>query len=472
MSSTIQDLKENESYVLRLLNSQTSVVNSTINIIKQGLLSTKQSFAQIHWEINAINKSLHYIDDGLYQIRLTQLFNAGIMQLSLIANNLQRTKSSILDALTDTHHGKVSPLLLTPTQLEKEINQIKHHLPQKTDLPVPMKDILELYKLMRIKGGITKQHVLFSITLPLVDQIKFDIYNLIPIPNWINDSMVMIDPCDSMLAINIEREQYFLVSTLLLKSCDAIRSDVFLCYNIQLRYHFGAETCSCEINLFNNNTLPTCTLKTIRTNVTWIPLAHQNQWIYTAASSTQATAVCDKEIIPLNLEGSGLLKIKPECILKHDFIHVAGQRLITTTLNHSYSSLGKFRELSTGKFTKNPMYLDKNLPVFSENYAAQMKELTNLQQKIQMQTEHPLQYHSQHGIAVSYAALLTSISAITVILIIYVSYKKSRQYLVSNMLQQNPSVIHTHEDNVQGAPSPLPRICSPDRAPASAGEDV
>lgn len=118
MSSRITNLEEKDSFMLARLKDQTSVVNSTMNLLRQGLTYTKFKVDHLLSQTIEINRDGQIFHNELYQKRL---FNEGIMQLSFLATKLQKIQACIVDNLVDTHHGRIIPVLLTPIQLQTEI---------------------------------------------------------------------------------------------------------------------------------------------------------------------------------------------------------------------------------------------------------------------------------------------------------------------------------------------------------------
>ncbi|GBP17501.1 Envelope fusion protein [Eumeta japonica] len=100
-----------------------------------------------------------------------------------------RIETELVAALTHSNHGKISPLLLTPKQLRREIAKIKGHLPIGLSLPV---EDTELYKMMSVKGAVAQESAIFMIELPLVNQEHFELFKVIFIPTEINYRAIAI----------------------------------------------------------------------------------------------------------------------------------------------------------------------------------------------------------------------------------------------------------------------------------------
>uniref|UniRef100_A0A1A9V0T3 Peptidase A2 domain-containing protein n=1 Tax=Glossina austeni TaxID=7395 RepID=A0A1A9V0T3_GLOAU len=191
-------------------------------------------------------------------------------------------------------------------------------------------------------------------------------------------------------------------------------------------------------------------LERLTTNVTWMTLAHNNQWIYAYSLLTQAMAVCDRDIIPLNVKDSGLLTIEPECILQHDSVHISGHSSVTTTL--AYTSLGELSELSQQDFVKDNSTATFNYSVLSNHYAIQLTELATIQHKLEVIKATTIQHpnSSNHNSRIAYSALAISVAAITILFCSMILLKKAViAHITAATTHDNPQ----HE----ATPTPAPR---------------
>lgn len=436
MANTIAQVKENEAHLISLLRNQTSIIDSTMNILKSDQLQVKKKFDQIDLQISQIYNKIHNVSEELYQERIYRIFSSLCIQLTITASNLQQTQSSILDILTNTHHGIISPLILTPYQLQQEIEKIQMHLPESLELPVKQNDVLQLYKLMKVQGGLTNNTVVFCINLPLVERIQFTVFNLVPVPNWINDTLVSIKPCSSLLAVNIIHRQYFTIDNTELNACAVINEDNFVCSRVQIRYESGSPTCACEISLLHNETKADCPVQQIKNTTAWIPLHYQNKWIYALPTALHTTAVCKRDITQFTLQGSGLLYLEPECTLKHKFMSLQGRQTISSSLKTSYTRLWEIT-VQTHATRLKPL-LEK---IHTSEYNSQIQNLTDLQTSLKaqeiFQLPNRIDTHNYHHMAVGYSALIATFC----ILLYLISKKKCSKRLtpIPAPRQQQPT---------------------------------
>ncbi|KAL7723807.1 hypothetical protein ACLKA6_001537 [Drosophila palustris] len=125
MTKVIKKVQTNEEFVLSLLKNQTSVLDSTINVVKKTRATSDKRLRLLEQQVAAIAESR-----GKYTgSRLTETYLALTTQLTLLAATLQRMQSEIVDVLTGIHHHTISPILVSPDQLKNQLDQIRVHLP-------------------------------------------------------------------------------------------------------------------------------------------------------------------------------------------------------------------------------------------------------------------------------------------------------------------------------------------------------
>lgn len=102
-----------------------------------------------------------------------QSFSSAAIQFLLSVNHYQKGQTSFVDVLIDTQHGKFNPQLLGPHQLQQELSNIKEELPTHLRMPTKSTDLLEIYNIMTIGGGLKLQLILVE---------RFELFYIVPIP--------------------------------------------------------------------------------------------------------------------------------------------------------------------------------------------------------------------------------------------------------------------------------------------------
>lgn len=398
MSDTIKRAKGETDYIVKLLKNQTSIIDSTVNIIKQDEFSTQEQLKEIVEKINVIAKEAKEAS----QIELLSLLAT---QLTLTALNLQRIEKEIIDVLTDAHHEKISPLLLSPHQLLHELTTIKAHLPIQRTLPIEDDNLVKIYKLMRVNGAVTKDEVLFEIRLPLVDQQFLELLKVIPVPTVQNNALVSINPDEPFLAVNSHRDEFIPFTDNDLTSCIISEKNTYICHNKQLRFKKDAN--SCEINILNSLNTANCNLTRLAHNSTWTQFKNPNKWIFATTTKIEISAVCGTNVSHKILRGTGIMQIEPNCIIKTNLLTIQGHFDASNSLHTSYVQFKRINEIST------PQEIKRILTNTTNQDEGHLNQLNELQKQLKESTiihlPELIRSQSQHHHAVSYTALFISL---------------------------------------------------------------
>lgn len=120
-----------------------------------------------------------------------------------------------------------------------------------------------------------------------------------------------------------------------------------------------------------------------------------------------------------------MITLDPECMLKDDFAIINGKQSLSSTIRSSYTSLGKFSDLSTPQaIAQSISTLQSNSTNTESDY---VKELSTLQKSLREQSifelPNKLKSHQQHNYTIGYLALGLSLISL---IIIFVRNKASR----------------------------------------------
>lgn len=423
MSDTIDILRKNDAHLEMLFKNQTSLINSTINIIKANQLSSQQKFDEIDKRISSL-----LFDDAentpLHQLYVNQHILALSVQLLTMVSNLLWMYSSIMDVLIDSHHDKLNPMLLTPYQLHEEIMKIKSHLALDLQLPIHQDNLLEAYRLCKVSGVVAKRHVIFNIQLPLADPREFELLHLVPIAATLNDSLTTVKLSTKYIAISKHRDEFVSLSEHQLDTCLTLDDNEYLCKNTQATYKTGSTTNKCELDLFFNQPHPRCEFYRLEDKTTWHQLHRPNHWIYATVYSNRLNAVCNSESFSLELQGCGLVQLQPECIVKSDLLTIRGHaHLVTklyTTIKQPLMPLGWSKQLNASNISTT---------VFNPR----IHELELIQKGLAQINESNLSVGTpawrQHSLIVSYVAIIFTIITICFILLKGKGQRKEQPYV-------------------------------------------
>lgn len=400
MDNTIKEAEDDRQLLSTLLHNQTSIIDSTINIIKENESSLQTSLSEIKEKIRIMQNAV--IDEQ----KTTHLLILLASELILAATRLQNIETEIVDVLTDSHQGKISPSLLAPNQLQKEINVIRAHLPLSRVLPIDENNLILFYKILRAKAAVTKDKVIFEIKVPLVDQQPLELLKIFGIPTNHNGTLVTILPATPYLGITPHRDEFIPISNEDINNCLKLNNDVFLCDNKQAVFAKGSTTAECEVSLFNHKPTSSCRFGTFSESTVWQQTYHKNQWIYATINDTELTAVCETETVEITLTGSGILHIQPNCTIKTSEITIRGHYDASSHIQISYPRSHNINQPTNA--SKVPDMFKSTKQILT-SHSEKLNDLQTQLHKADLTLLHTAAHQNNyHHPAISYAALVIS----------------------------------------------------------------
>lgn len=321
MARTVEKIRNNEEHLMKLSQNQTSIIESTVNIMKKNQADVERQFRQLNQEIVELN----HISG---ELQLSGRFTTLAVHTSLIMASYKQVQRAILDVVTRTRRDTISTLILTPDQLAREVVKIKKELPATLRLPATGKriDLLKLYRLMSVRSQITNKMLVFEVELPLILDRSFRIFHVVPVPYLFNDELLIINYDHEYLMVDDHYERYHPMTELEIHECREAEQGNVLCMQKRPMISRQAHEIDCGFGLLigQHGQIPkNCHFSTYGNLHAWIQLRAANTWVFSFVYGQTVDMTCNGELTNLFLNGSGLLSMEKGCIIHHNHITAA-----------------------------------------------------------------------------------------------------------------------------------------------------
>ena len=237
--------------------------------------------------------------------------------VNLVLTKHMAETNTFIEIVQQAKLGIIHPVLITPQELLEHIKDIKVSLPGGTDLPTDL-DITNIYELVKLSDlaiYYANDNIVFILTLPLIYQYNFILYNLIPKPVCKENNCVYIKPSNKFLAISRSKEHYATYDEFHYTYCKHAR-EFLLCPEIH-PLHPRSIRPICEVQLLQDpeNVPYSCETMHVQIATTiFHKLRFKNEWIYiTKKEVIFVTCDEDKESTSHILEGVGKISLNETC---------------------------------------------------------------------------------------------------------------------------------------------------------------
>lgn len=421
-----------------LVHTQISLITSTLTELN----NTREELSKLALKLYILSQRVNQIDT---KISILELFNDAEIEFQLESENIEHELNNLLQIITASTYGKCHPLLLSPTKLEKAIQEVTFRLPEHYKLPpLPVSQFYNVAKLFIISN---KTQITALVNIPLCENKEFRLHKILALPFREENRNQIAKLQHKYIAIDTLQEQYTLFSDIQYQKCTEVNR-IYIC---NAHILFSSIVPSCEVSILKNKSEYCVLINYEFDHNIWIYLK-RNTYLYIVQEPTKIQVICrmDRNPVYRTIERKGVVELRTGCYLNDKGIqlHAAPKITLSSTPYIFHENL-KFKQISFKQyFTNNiPVTLTSNSN--SEHLQILLKRTSEFKNKIEEVQET---FSDFDGFEDNHHILIPSLtvpSVLVIILIVYFLYKffkKSVQKTESN------TVLQSQSSNVQVTP--------------------
>lgn len=320
----ISEIEKDQVDMLKLTREQVTIVKSTLRSIN----GTLQDI--IHNE-NVLDKGMESMSKHVNEQtgKIKEMFSVASLAIemnkhSILLNSLIKdTKQDyemILSAVMNAQKGILQPHIISPAKIIKLVKDGIANIPSDLSLPFPLSVTYSsvLLKLMEYDVFLHNNVLGYVIRLPLTDNVKFNVYNVHPLPIATKDSVstfVFIQPEKEFLFIDMVKQYYVKINKVEFNNCKVLNNRWRVCkqeYPV-LSSHLHEE---CEAKLLQHvKDIPSdCSQRVVKLSHTLWTQLESSEWLFVSPIAETLTVSCiGQQPSDVILNGTGKIKFLKSC---------------------------------------------------------------------------------------------------------------------------------------------------------------
>lgn len=267
------------------------------------------------------------------------------------------------------------------------------------------------------------------------DIADFTLMKITPTPVKIeNNSYWTLDVPSSILAVDYNDQQYFLLSDEEYEACISTLKNSYVCSSTSVKNIETNPNCVVDEIYHRIGTPPCETRKNVITSTIWKELYMPSTWMYITTKPTQVAITCNGIREDIELKTTGIIQVSQNCIIKTKQNILTPKRITTTPVLSSYS------KATTVNFTEIHPHVQTKVeeePIFS------MSEDLNVIANNARKEENKLQ--DTHWKQIKAHTYATSGITVVIILILLTSIWGINKAISTFKKKRNPPKRTNHE---------------------------
>lgn len=305
-ANDMKQLAKNEEIVKALLANHTSILESTLNILKH--------------DENELEKQAHHFDVLTAQVQslqdlveAEQSLNDALLYLTQIINEYERQQTAIIQVVSDSRRDLINHNVLTFQQIEKQVDTMVKQVGTKYIVPGGV----DVYSLSKITPYLVGNQYVFKISIPLLRPRVYKMYRIVPVPIKSGNKFLWIETKHKKLVASADRQKFHFADDLITSECNTFR-EALVCEEPNL--WFMADAADCVWNVFNENSLEKCEFKRSPQKNEFIETGN-NGIIFVCINKIRIAVMCNDTVAHDYLVGEGVLRTQG-CSIRGAGIHL------------------------------------------------------------------------------------------------------------------------------------------------------